>query len=210
MLDAARAHVEGACNLAQEMRGRFTFDGGIGRKNEFAYVALGEDRAKLTYAELLRSNAIERRQMPHEHEVAALVAARLFDGDDIRGRLDDAQERRIALRRCADEAVRIFGQHAAASAAHDACERRSQGLRQRARAAAAVLQQMKGHALRALGPDPRQCFESVDEARELWRMPHVKRAASFPAAAAPPPSHPPFSPARAPPHDGPRRSPPPR
>src|ERR1700722_4446113 len=45
MRDAARAHAEGACNLAQEMRGRFTFDGGIGRKNEFAYVAPGEDRA---------------------------------------------------------------------------------------------------------------------------------------------------------------------
>ena len=47
-------------------------------------------------------DAIQRRQMSHQHEVVAAIAARELNRHHIGGRFHHAQQRRIALRRRAD------------------------------------------------------------------------------------------------------------
>ena len=70
--------------------------------------------------ELVGPDAVERRQMAHQHEVSAAIAARLLDRGDVRRRLDDAQQRLIARRRRADRTQLGVGEHPTALAAADA------------------------------------------------------------------------------------------
>ena len=79
--------------LAEEVRGRLALDRRVGREDHLAHLALVEQRLELLDAELLGPDAVERRQVAHQHEVAAAVAARLLDRDDVGGRFDDAERR---------------------------------------------------------------------------------------------------------------------
>ena len=74
------------------MRGRLALDRGIGRENQLLHASFGEDRLQLARPELLGPDAIERREMPHEHEVQSAVAPRLLHGDHVGWGLDDAQQ----------------------------------------------------------------------------------------------------------------------
>src|ERR1700756_1639268 len=102
--DPAGADTAPQRELAQEVRGGLALDRGVRGENELPYLPFGENRLELAYAELLGPDAVERRQVAHEHEVAPAVAARGFDRHHVRGRLDRAQQCRVALRRGADRA----------------------------------------------------------------------------------------------------------
>ena len=78
---------------------------------------------ELRAAELLGTDAVERRQVAHQHEVAPAVAARLLDRHHVGRRFDHAQQRGIALAAGADFAQFRLGQHAALAAAADALDR---------------------------------------------------------------------------------------
>ena len=61
------------------------FDGGVGRQDDFADGAAGQQALELAESELVGTDPIERRKMPHQHEVHPAVAARLLHRDDVRG-----------------------------------------------------------------------------------------------------------------------------
>ena len=79
-LDLARRRA-----LAQEMSGGLAFDRGIGDQDDFTHLARIEHRLEHTRANLLGTDAIERREMPMQDEIAAAVAARLLDGHHVGG-----------------------------------------------------------------------------------------------------------------------------
>ena len=80
-----------------------------------------------------RTDAVERRQVTHQHEIAAAIARGLLDGDDVRRRLDHAQQAAVAPRARADRAQLAFGEHAAAPAVAETLDR-ARHRRRRARA----------------------------------------------------------------------------
>src|ERR1700691_4053128 len=98
------------------MGGGLTLGGGIGCQNHFANLACPQQLLEFIQAQLSRSDAIERRQVPHQHEVASAETARLFDSDDIRWRLDHAELRQLPLRGGAYGAELALREHAAALA----------------------------------------------------------------------------------------------
>src|SRR3979409_418114 len=112
--------------LPQEMRGCFTFNGRIGRKDHLAYDPFVENGLELAHAQLFRTDTVERRQVSHQHEIPAPITARLLDRDYIGWRLDDTQQRRVAMRRRTGRAKRLFRKHAATSASHNRLQRNIQ------------------------------------------------------------------------------------
>src|SRR5579883_3496497 len=168
--DPAGAQPAASGELCEKMCCRFSLDGRIGSQNQLSHRPLFQDGLQLTDAELLRTHAIERRQMPHEHEVASAVAARLFNGDDVRRRLHCTKQRRLALRGRADRAQLLLREHATAPAARHAGQSAVESLRERARRRPPLLQQMKGHALRRLRPDAGKGTQRFDELGETGRV----------------------------------------
>src|SRR5205814_9471394 len=73
--DASGADAAPRGQLTEEMGRRLALDRGVGGQDQLAHPALRQDRLELAHAELLGADAIERRQVPHEHEVASTVAA---------------------------------------------------------------------------------------------------------------------------------------
>src|SRR5580704_5285734 len=122
--DAAGAHAAPRGELAEVVGGGLPLDRRVGGEDELAHAPLGQNALELAHTELLRPDAIERRQVPHEHEVATAVAARGLDRHHVGGGLDRTEHRAIALRCGADGAQLPFGQHAAAPAARHRLQRR--------------------------------------------------------------------------------------
>src|SRR5262245_3042204 len=128
--------------------------------------------------------------MPHQHEIAAAVSARLLDRQQIGRRLDDAELTAVPLLAAAKPAERLLRQHSAALAiadgAHGLLERR----REPSTAFAILVEQMKHHSLRRLRADAGKALEGLDELTQQRRVNvgHVvKTAISIRPAA---PSHP--------------------
>src|SRR6202034_3643498 len=88
--DARRAYAASRCELSQVVRRRLALHRGVGGENQLTHAALAENRLELAQPELLGPDAIERRQVSHQYEVAAAVAARLLDRHHIGGRFDRA------------------------------------------------------------------------------------------------------------------------
>ncbi len=60
--------------LGEKMGSRLSFDGRVGREDDLGNLTLFETRLELADAELLGSDTIERRQMPHQNEIAPAIA----------------------------------------------------------------------------------------------------------------------------------------
>ena len=116
--------------------------------------------------------------MPHEHEVASAVAARLLDGNHVGRRLDRAQQRGVALGRGADRTQLLLREHPAAAATHNRLQGGLQRAGQSVRSRSAFLQEMKRHALRRFGSDARQGTQRVDELCEVRRVFHTLSSAA--------------------------------
>jgi len=77
--------------LAEEMRGRLPFHSRIGGKDQLPHSPFVENGFEVANTELLRTDSIERRQVPHQHEIPASVTTRLLDSNHIGWRFDDTQ-----------------------------------------------------------------------------------------------------------------------
>src|ERR1700689_1290840 len=170
--DAAGSNRAARRQLAQVMGSRLALDGRVGGKNQLVHAAFGEYGVEFPDTELRGSDAVERREVAHEHEVASAIAAGGLDRDHIGRRLDRTQKRGIALWGGADHAQLPFGEHAAALAAAHRLQGRAERLGECACPRSSFLQQMKRHALRALRTDPGQRAQGVDEPGEERRMLH--------------------------------------
>ena len=148
------------------------------------------------------SDAVERREVAHQHEVVAAIAAGLLDRHHVGRRLDHAQREasRCGLPQIAHSAPSVsMRQRPQRPTRSSACIQR---LGERARGRPALLQQMKRHALRALGTDAGQRAQRLDQGRQSGRVLHrrpacgaLRTAASRPAATTGRPSPPTSSPA---------------
>src|SRR5215831_10068825 len=159
------AHFETACgeHLADVMRGRLALVGEVGREDHFADHAIGRALQQPIEANLLGADAVERRESPHQYEVQTVIRLRLFDHQEIRGRLDHAELGGIALGRATQRAERVFGERIAALAMPDHMRRVLERARERDRPVAIVLQQVQRHALRRLGTHSGQAAQRPRE-----------------------------------------------
>jgi hypothetical protein len=112
---------------------------------------------------LLRTDAVERREPPHQHEILAAIGQRLLDHDLIGRRFDHAEQRRVALWIAAGSADFEFGEGIAARAMADAIDGPAQRVAKLARAFAVVLQQVIRHALGRLRSNAGQHLERLDQ-----------------------------------------------
>ena len=163
MRDARRPHPVAAGHLAHVMRRGFALDRGTRGEDHLLDPALGHQTLEPIETDGRGPDAIERRQTPHENEVAPLISRPLLDRLDVRRRLDDAQERGIAPRVIADPADRDIAEIAAALAVPHPRDGRRQGPRQTFAPLPVTLQEVEGHALGGLGSHPRQAAQGPDQ-----------------------------------------------
>src|SRR5678816_759072 len=71
--DPARLDLARRGALTQEMRGGLAFNRRVGRQDDLADLARIEQRLELARANLLGTDAVERRKMPVQDEVSAAV-----------------------------------------------------------------------------------------------------------------------------------------
>src|SRR4051794_1143495 len=76
--DAARADAALHSEIAEEMRSGLAFHRRIRGKNELAHLAFVENALELAHAELIWPDAIERREVTHQHEVVAAETSGLL------------------------------------------------------------------------------------------------------------------------------------
>src|SRR6195952_1066565 len=89
------AQVQGCQVSAEICGGRVTLDVGIGRQDHLGDGAVGEPRHQLTDAELLGTDALQRRDRTAEHVVATAELTRPLDRDHVLRLLDDADQRGV-------------------------------------------------------------------------------------------------------------------
>src|SRR5690606_11608548 len=100
--------------LAQDVgeveRGRLAGRRRVRRDDDLAHAALLGPADELLDAEVLRVDAVDRRERPAEDVVAAVELVRPLDRDDVARVLDDADDRAVAPLVLADAAARADGE----------------------------------------------------------------------------------------------------
>src|SRR5690606_594438 len=92
-----------------ERRG-FALDARVRRQYHFTHRTVWTEALEQRGdVQLVRADAIQRRQAPAQHMIQAPVLARSLDGTDVRRLLHHAEDRRITARTAADFAERILG-----------------------------------------------------------------------------------------------------
>ena len=170
--DATRFYFVTMRELRDHVRSRIALYSRIRCQNRFLHAALGQQRFELRESELIGTDAIERRQMAHQHEVSTAIATGLLDRRHVRGRFDHTQQRLISRRRRADRTQLRISEHSTAIAATDAIQRLLQRFGKKAGTVAILLQQMERHALRGLRPDAGQAAQRFDETDQGRRIDH--------------------------------------
>ena len=166
--DAGDAQAQGFEEAADVGGGGLALGVGVGGEDDLAdldaLVALGaQARQEVREAEVFGAEAAQGRERPVQDVVEAVVAARLLDGDEVVGLLDDADHRAVAPGRGAEAAGLNVGQVVADRAGDDLAldlfERRDEALHVRLRHP----QDVEGEPLRRLVPDAGQALELVDQ-----------------------------------------------
>src|SRR6185312_7365401 len=80
------------------MRGGLAIDGGIERENDFAHLRLMGARDERVDTEILRADAIERRQRAAEHVIASTGGVRPLQRPEIGDVRNDHDDRAVAAR----------------------------------------------------------------------------------------------------------------
>ena len=149
--------------LRDVVRRRFAFHCGVGGEDDFGKgPRLFYPRHQLRNADRFRPQAIQRRQVPLEHEIAATEAG-LLHRINVHRPFDYAKQRVIAARVGALRAQIVFGQRAALAAMADAFHGLAQGLGQTGTAAAITFEQLQRHALSGFLTHAWQGAQSVDQ-----------------------------------------------
>src|SRR5690606_1071628 len=161
--DTADSHARCPHLLGDVKRGGFALDGGVGGQDDLAHLMGMHALHQTIDANLGRADAIDGRQMPHQHEIETAVAAGLLQRHHIRRRLDDAYGLPIATRIGANAADIQLGQGMAVLAVADLGNRRLQRLREAFAALAIALKDLESHALRGFRADARQYAQGIDQ-----------------------------------------------
>src|SRR5690606_29370700 len=114
-------------------------------------------------AERRGTDAIDRRQMPHQHEIATAIYRCLFHRKHVRWGFHHTHSAVIARGMTADAAQLAFRQGAAKTAMPHSIHRGRQCSGQLAPAFAITFEEVQHHALRGLAADARQTLEGVDQ-----------------------------------------------
>ena len=138
----------GAVQHVGEVVGRgLPFNGRIGRQDHLAYAFIDHPLVKGLQADLGRPDAIDRRQVSHQHEIDAVEAPALLDCQHIGRGFHHADRRAVAFLVSAYFADLQFGEVAAAAAVAHPLHRVHQRCGERRGALTVALQQVQGHAL---------------------------------------------------------------
>src|SRR5208283_3615986 len=90
--------------LGDQVGGCVAFGGRVCRKHQLPYAAAPHARLERSNAQLLGTDAVNRRECAAQHVVAPGKAAAALDGLEVGGLLDDAQECRVACGIATDRA----------------------------------------------------------------------------------------------------------
>ena len=78
MCDAGGANIRSRLNNPGDiMRGGFAFRSRVGRQNHFLNFTFIQSRRQFVQPDVDRADAIQRRQVPHEHEEQAFIISGL-------------------------------------------------------------------------------------------------------------------------------------
>ncbi len=162
MGDAAHGHPGGAGHVGDVPGGGIPLYGGVGGEDQLLDVFILQPPLQDLQAQLLRAYAVQRRQVPHQHEVAAGELAGLLDGGHVRRALHHAEQAvLLALGIGADLAAIILGKGAAMAAVTDLGQRPTEQLGQPQAAAALALEQGECHALGRFRAHARQDLQRL-------------------------------------------------
>ncbi len=178
MSDAAHLYPGSTGHVGDIPGGGIPFDGGIGGEDQLADVLILQPALENIEPQLLRADAVERRQMAHQHEVATRELAGLLDGGHVRRALHHTEQAILfPLGIGADIAAVVLGKGAAVAAMTDLGQGAREQLGQPQTAAALTLEQGKGHPLGRLGPHPRQYLQGfhhlIEQGTELHNTPYT-------------------------------------
>ena len=161
--------------LGNVVCGRLAFHRRVGGQDHFGKSALCFDaRHQLRNADGFRAQAVQRRQMALEHEVAAAVAG-LLHRVHIHRPFHHAQQRVVAARVGALRTEFFFGQRAALAAVTHTGHGLAQGLGQPGAAATITLQQLQRHTLGGFLADTWQSAQGVDQLANQGAEAHGRR-----------------------------------
>src|SRR6185436_18040081 len=137
-------------------RGRLALDGGVGGEDDLAHGVAAEALEQSADLEILRTDAVERRQRALQHVIPAAKATRAIDRDQIAGLLDHANDLRRALAVRADRTRIGLGEPVAGLAEARLLLQRLQRVGEAVRQAAVGPQDVEGQARGGLLADPRK------------------------------------------------------
>src|SRR3990167_1611155 len=157
--------------LGNVMRRRLAFHGRVRSQDDLGKTALGNTHQQIRNADGLWPQAVERRKMALEHEVAPAKTS-LLHRVDIHRSFHHAQQAVIATRIEAQLADLILAEAAALLAVTNALHRLSQRLSQAHCATAITLEHLQRHALSSLLPHPRQDAQGIDQLADQWAEAH--------------------------------------
>ncbi len=165
---ARHLQVESGEPVHDVMRGGLALDGGVDRQNDFAHAACGDAGDQLIDAEIVRADAIERRQRAAEHVVAGVQDVGALQRPQVGDVLDHDDQPVVAARIGADGAGVGGIDVAAGRADHDRLHRHVHGLGQRHQQFVLLLDQMQRGAAGRARPQARQLGKKLDQALDLW------------------------------------------
>ena len=147
-------------------RRRLALEVRVRRHDHFRDRAVAQAREQLVDLEILRADAVHRRDHAVQHVVQPVEAARALDRQDVQRLLDDADRRAVA-RSVAADAAGVDLRDVLADGAED-CPllQLDDRLRERDGVVVRDAQQVVGEPLRALRPDAGQLVELFDEPRD--------------------------------------------
>lgn len=150
-------------HFADVVRSRFAFIGKVGCQHHFGHEAVAGARNQLLKMDLLRTDAVQRLQASHQHEVIPLECQGLLYHQLVRRRFGYAQKRGIASLVYAHLAYIVLCKRVAARTVADRIDGLAQRLPEKSRAVTVVLQHVVGNALRRLGTYPWQAPQCIGQ-----------------------------------------------
>ena len=104
MGETGRLHLKMREEVGDVMRCRLAIDGGIDREDHLAHLAVSDAGNQRFEVDVLRPDAVERRQRAAKNVVTGTDSAGAFERPKIGDGLDDDKHMRIAARVAADRA----------------------------------------------------------------------------------------------------------
>jgi hypothetical protein len=163
MRDAREADAAATQRFADIMCGGFPFHGGIGSDDHLPDAPGRNERDELLNTERLGADAVDRRQVAMQNELAPAIPPRLLHGKNVGRGFDDAQQRLIAARIAAHAAELMLAQRATPPAIAHTIDGSGERSGQLLATGAVMAQDAERHPLSGFRTDPRQNLETLDQ-----------------------------------------------